>query len=131
MAIATLVCSIISALIAVINVTITVWSSILDIDINHSISTNGNNKFLRIEITNNGDISTKIKSLVVESSTGVLRTSSDTSMFVPFAHPEILIGHQSVRYGYLATNNEIIKKISIVFSKRTSLISHKKVIFLD
>lgn len=31
MAIATLVCSIISALIAVINVTITVWSSILDI----------------------------------------------------------------------------------------------------
>lgn len=97
MAIATLVCSIISALIAVINVTITVWSSILDIDINHSISTNGNNKFLRIEITNNGDISTKIKSLVVESSTGVLRTSSDTSMFVPFAHPEILIGHQSVR----------------------------------
>lgn len=129
MAIATLVCSIISALIAVINVTITVWSSILDID--HSISTNGNNKFLRIEITNNGDISTKIKSLVVESSTGVLRTSSDTSMFVPFAHPEILIGHQSVRYGYLVTNNEIIKKISIVFSKRTSLISHKKVIFLD
>ena len=93
MAIATLVCSIISALIAVINVTITVWSSILDIDINHSIRTNGNNKFLRIEITNNGDISTKIKSLVVESSTGVLRTSSDTSMFVPFAHPEILIGH--------------------------------------
>lgn len=131
MAIATLVCSIISALIAVINVTITVWSSILDIDINHSISTNGNNKFLRIEITNNGDISTKIKSLVVESSTGVLRTSSDTSMFVPFAHPEILIGYQSVRYGYLVTNNEIIKKISIVFSKRTSLISHKKVIFLD
>lgn len=131
MAIATLVCSIISALIAVINVTITVWSSILDIDINHSISTNGNNKFLRIEITNNGDISTKIKSLVVESSTGVLRTSSDTSMFVPFAHPEISIGHQSVRYGYLVTNNEIIKKISIVFSKRTSLISHKKVIFLD
>ena len=131
MAIATLVCSIISALIAVINVTITVWSSILDIDINHSISTNGNNKFLRIEITNNGDISTKIKSLVVESSTGVLRTSSDTSMFVPFAHPEILIGHQSARYGYLVTNNEIIKKISNVFSKRTSLISHKKVIFLD
>lgn len=131
MALVTLICSIISASVASINMFISINNSIVDISVVHTYENDGKRAFLRINVENNSDTSVKITNLVVKTDNGIVKTSSGTPLFTPFDGPYVLLSHDTTRYGYQLSINEKPKMLSITFSKRVSLMSHRKVIFLD
>ncbi|WP_394267490.1 hypothetical protein [Limosilactobacillus vaginalis] len=131
MALATLICSIISASVAIFNAVITMKNSIIDVATHSTYENDGKRAFLRISVKNNSDTSIKITNLVVETDKGILDTTEGTVNFSPFDGPYALIGHDTIRYAYCVPIHESVKKITLSFSKRISLLSYKKVIFLD
>ena len=130
MALVTLTCSIISALVASINMLISINNSIVDVSVIHTYENDGKRAFLRISVENNSDTSVKITNLVVETDNGIVKTSTGTPYFTPFDGPYVLLSHDTIRYGYQLSIKEKPKTLSITFSKRVSLMSRRKIISL-
>lgn len=131
MTLITLICSIISACAAVFNMVTSLKNSVADVSVTHTYENDGKRAFLRIQIKNNSDFSIKVTSLIIKTEKGILHTSNGTVYFSPFDSPYVLLDHESVRYGYQVPVEDLVKEISITFSKRVSTLSHRKIIVLD
>ena len=131
MALATLVCSVISAAIAIIDMLSSIINSVIDVHVTYTQGCSNSNKALRITINNNSDNSVKINNVVVMTTQGPLNTQTGTTMFSPFDKPYVLVGHDSYIYGYTFDEQLHVKQITVTFSKRVSLLSHKETIYVS